>query len=81
GICSNNAAYLSVSVDSLKKLYSQWGPANKYSHYTQGTINAWIQQTEQDKKDSVATTYDIVTDNTVINVDSTVANAYAVCIK
>ena len=81
GICSNNAAYLSVSVDSLKKLYSQWGPANKYSHYTQGTINAWIQQTEQDKKDSVATTYDIVTDNTVRDVDSTVANAYAVCIK
>ncbi|EHR8838320.1 intimin [Shigella flexneri] len=80
-ICLTNAAHLSVSADSLKKVYGQWGPANKYGHYTQGTINGWIQQTDKDKKDGVAATYDIVTNNTVPNVDSTKVHGYAVCIK
>ncbi|MCZ8580369.1 intimin [Escherichia albertii] len=80
-ICLGNSAHLSASVDTLKKVYSQWGPASKYEHYTQRTINAWIQQTDKDKREGVATTYDIVTNNMVPNVSSKRPNAYAVCVK
>lgn len=58
------------------------GAANKYEYYKSSqTIISWVQQTAQDVKSGVASTYDLVKQNPLNNIKASESNAYATCVK
>lgn len=81
-ICKNIKGSLPSSIKELKDLYDDWGAANKYQHYSQESITAWTLQTSENKVQGVASTYDLVRENPLIDkVDIAGNYAYAVCVR
>ena len=81
-ICKNIKGSLPSSIKELKDLYDDWGAANKYQHYSQESITAWTLQTSKNKVQGVASTYDLVRENPLIDKVNIAGNyAYAVCVR
>ncbi|ENJ9498393.1 hypothetical protein AB2W08_004692, partial [Escherichia coli] len=74
---------LPSSQKELADVFDTWGAANKYEHYeTRNAMISWIKQTDQDMRQGVASTYDLVKKNPLTNkVDINKPNAYATCVK
>ncbi|EES3073200.1 intimin type alpha [Escherichia coli] len=81
--CQSLSGRLPSSQKELADVFDTWGAANKYEHYeTRNAMISWIKQTDQDMRQGVASTYDLVKKNPLTNtVDINKPNAYATCVK
>ncbi|HEL3920275.1 TPA: intimin type alpha [Escherichia coli] len=80
--CKNFGGKLPSSQNELENVFKAWGAANKYEYYKSSqTIISWVQQTAQDVKSGVASTYDLVKQNPLNNIKASESNAYATCVK
>ena len=80
--CKNFGGKLPSSQNELENVFKAWGAANKYEYYKSSqTIISWVQQTAQDAKSGVASTYDLVKQNPLNNIKASESNAYATCVK
>lgn len=80
--CKTNSANLAQSKELLANIYSTWGAANKYPYYSGSkSLTAWIKQSSSEQSSGVSSTYDLVTNNQLINVGVNNKNAFSVCVK
>lgn len=80
--CKTNSANLAQSKELLANIYSTWGAANKYPYYSGSkSLTAWIKQSSSEQSSGVSSTYDLVTENQLINVGVNKKNAFSVCVK
>ncbi|EKO5868771.1 intimin type alpha [Escherichia coli] len=81
--CQSLSGRLPSSQKELADVFDTWGAANKYEHYeTRNAMISWIKQTDQDMRQGVASTYDLVKKNPLTNkVNINKPNAYATCVK
>ncbi|EFH1063022.1 intimin [Escherichia coli] len=80
--CKTNSANLAQSKELLANIYSTWGAANKYPYYSGSkSLTAWIKQSSSEKPSGVSSTYDLVSNNPMINVKVNDKNAFPVCVK
>ncbi|HBA8399867.1 TPA: intimin [Escherichia coli] len=80
--CKTNSANLAQSKELLANIYSTWGAANKYPYYSGSkSLTAWIKQSSSEQSSGVSSTYDLVTENQLINVGVNNKNAFSVCVK
>ncbi|HFL4118366.1 TPA: intimin type beta [Escherichia coli] len=80
--CKTNSANLAQSKELLANIYSTWGAANKYPYYSGSkSLTAWIKQSSSEQSSGVSSTYDLVTNNKLINVGVNNKNAFSVCVK
>ncbi|EPJ2570926.1 intimin type beta [Escherichia coli] len=80
--CKTNSANLAQSKELLANIYSTWGAANKYPYYSGSkSLTAWIKQSSSEQSSGVSSTYDLVTNNPMINVGVNNKNAFSVCVK
>ncbi|EFJ8467864.1 intimin type beta [Escherichia coli] len=80
--CKTNSANLAQSKELLANIYSTWGAANKYPYYSGSkSLTAWIKQSSSEQSSGVSSTYDLVTNNQLINVGVNKKNAFSVCVK
>ncbi|EIY6416176.1 intimin type beta [Escherichia coli] len=80
--CKTNSANLAQSKELLANIYSTWGAANKYPYYSGSkSLTAWIKQSSSEQSSGVSSTYDLVSNNPMINVKVNDKNAFPVCVK
>ncbi|EJM1766760.1 intimin type alpha [Escherichia albertii] len=80
--CKNLGGKLPSSQSELENVFKVWGAANKYEYYKSSkTMISWVQQTAQEVKSGVASTYDLVKQNPLNNIKIDESNAYATCVK
>ncbi|EHT7642792.1 intimin type beta [Escherichia coli] len=80
--CKTNSANLAQSKELLANINSTWGAANKYPYYSGSkSLTAWIKQSSSEQLSGVSSTYDLVSENTMSNVNVNDKNAFPVCVK
>ncbi|EQA1517816.1 intimin [Escherichia coli] len=80
--CKTNSANLAQSKELLANIYSTWGAANKYPYYSGSkSLTAWIKQSSSEESSGVSSTYDLVFNNPMNNVNVNDKNAFPVCVK
>ncbi|ENB4890905.1 intimin type alpha [Escherichia albertii] len=80
--CKNLSGKLPSSQSELENVFKTWGAANKYEYYkSYQSISSWVQQTPGNMNSGVASTYDLVRENPLNNVDVNGTYAYATCVK
>ncbi|EHK5580425.1 hypothetical protein ITL14_004609, partial [Salmonella enterica] len=63
-------------------VFATWGAASAYDHYSSAaSITAWVKQTSSEIASGTASTYDLVRQNPLSNVNVNSASAFTVCVQ